>query len=553
MTDERNSISRRNVLAGLGTIGVGGALAGAGTSAFFSDKETFDGNKLVTGALDLKVDWQEHYSDWSDEESLANDPTGIYSNENQFGEFGSTDADGRFEVLMEDPATMEGYDPENYIGFPSQADVPLIWVPNGYADDFLRSTAIEAYPDTNNDGIQDYAAFNEKGWDICKEQADTPNVLSSELRTDSTPDGIGWDPNPQVTNPETPDPLIDITDVKPGDFGELTLSFHLCDNPGYVWLTGALHEEGTSENGHTEPEATDPDEEPNRVELLDEIQTQFWIDDGDNVFEPDNGETLLFEEPLSLREALALLENNDNGLGIPIQPETGQNGTNSSGLSPGVCPQTGVDRTSTSQDDFAEDTRPYRNPFCTDYGLTEAIKVEAESDEPDEPVLPDSGACETYETPYGEIRVCVNQEGNISSWETDPDNADGFCVDKVIVKGGRANEGGGNIYHYDDPTDVGGETYIGSSGDDETTLTTQFGDISHVSFCVSLEPDGGNGDGERECFVNSTTYYVGFSWWLPVDHANEIQTDSASFDIGFYTEQCRHNDGSGMRPETDDS
>ncbi|MFB6070928.1 MAG: hypothetical protein ABEJ76_07875, partial [Halanaeroarchaeum sp.] len=53
----------------------------------------------------------------------------------------------------------------------------------------------------------------------------------------------------------------------------------------------------------------------------------------------------------------------------------------------------------------------------------------------------------------------------------------------------------------------------------------------------------------RDCFAPSTTRYVGFAWEVPVDHANEIQTDSATFDLGFYTEQCRHNDGSGMAPE----
>jgi hypothetical protein len=55
---------------------------------------------------------------------------------------------------------------------------------------------------------------------------------------------------------------------------------------------------------------------------------------------------------------------------------------------------------------------------------------------------------------------------------------------------------------------------------------------------------------ERDCFVNSTTNAIGLSWWLPVDHANEIQTDSVSFDLGFYTEQCRHNDGTGQAAET---
>jgi hypothetical protein len=67
----------------------------------------------------------------------------------------------------------------------------------------------------------------------------------------------------------------------------------------------------------------------------------------------------------------------------------------------------------------------------------------------------------------------------------------------------------------------------------------------------------GGGMSDRNCFsavsandTNDQTHSVGFAWWLPVDHANEIQTDSATFDLGFYTEQCRHNDGEGMEPET---
>jgi len=36
---------------------------------------------------------------------------------------------------------------------------------------------------------------------------------------------------------------------------------------------------------------------------------------------------------------------------------------------------------------------------------------------------------------------------------------------------------------------------------------------------------------------------VSVVWWLPIDHGNQVQSDSATFDLGFYTEQCRHNDG----------
>ncbi len=535
MTEDENSISRRNVLAGLGAIGVGGALAGAGTSAFFSDKETFPNNKLVAGALDLKVDWQEHYSDWSDDEGVNNEPVegSIYDDDLQFappGDEEELETGERFEVLMEEPDN-----PEGYIGFPSQADEPLIWVHDDYADDFLRSTAIEAYPDFNNDGIQDFP----DDWDICEQDADTnkerDGVLSSDLRTNTNDEpwngsGIGGEPNPQTTMPG--DPLINISDVKPGDFGELTLSFHLCDNPGYVWLTGKLRD--ASENGLTEPERKDPDEEEDVVELLDEIKTQFWIDDGDNVYEPDDGEELLFPAPISLREALKLLETGNGGLGIPINPDGGGDG---SVFGPGTCLEEDFDSVQTGEEAFPDGTmRQQMNPFCSDFGLVEALKVE-DAD------LPDSGT-QTYTTPYGDVQITTSDRGTITSWDTDAtpngelDDEDGFCVSKVIVKGGRE---GANIYSYDADSN-------GSSGDDGTFTPPTDQDISNVSFCVDLKEQP---DGDRECFENSTTYYVGFSWWLPVDHANEIQTDSVEFDLGFYTEQCRHNDGSGMRPKDD--
>ncbi|WP_256545035.1 SipW-dependent-type signal peptide-containing protein [Halobellus inordinatus] len=54
---ERFEISRRKALAALGTIGVASAGAGLGTSALFTDEESFENNNLVAGSLDLFVDY----------------------------------------------------------------------------------------------------------------------------------------------------------------------------------------------------------------------------------------------------------------------------------------------------------------------------------------------------------------------------------------------------------------------------------------------------------------------------------------------------------------
>src|SRR6056297_1533294 len=60
-TTQLHDLSRRKVLAGLGAVGVASVGAGFGTSAFFSDRETFANNSLVAGELDLLVDLQQHY------------------------------------------------------------------------------------------------------------------------------------------------------------------------------------------------------------------------------------------------------------------------------------------------------------------------------------------------------------------------------------------------------------------------------------------------------------------------------------------------------------
>ncbi|MFC4405377.1 SipW-dependent-type signal peptide-containing protein [Haloarchaeobius iranensis] len=58
MSDKNTlGLSRRRVLGGLGAIGVASAGAGLGTSAYFSDSESFVNNILEAGELNLIVDW----------------------------------------------------------------------------------------------------------------------------------------------------------------------------------------------------------------------------------------------------------------------------------------------------------------------------------------------------------------------------------------------------------------------------------------------------------------------------------------------------------------
>ncbi len=55
MTDDRIELTRRKILAGTTAIGAAGLGAGLGTSALFSDEESFEGNSITAGTLDMRL------------------------------------------------------------------------------------------------------------------------------------------------------------------------------------------------------------------------------------------------------------------------------------------------------------------------------------------------------------------------------------------------------------------------------------------------------------------------------------------------------------------
>ncbi|MBM3272097.1 hypothetical protein FJY94_02320 [Candidatus Kaiserbacteria bacterium] len=102
--------------------------------------------------------------------------------------------------------------------------------------------------------------------------------------------------------------FFNFTDVKPGDYGEDTISIHVGSND--AWLCAAARITDDSDQSLTEPEladdlATSTFPGTNLGELDNVIQFAFWKDDGDNVFEPVAGtnggvaETIFLGGPLS--------------------------------------------------------------------------------------------------------------------------------------------------------------------------------------------------------------------------------------------------------------
>jgi len=328
MTEDTFNLSRRKALAALGTIGVASAGAGLGTSAYFSDQETFENNQLTAGTLDMKVAATEYYSDWSPDEA-------------------------------------------EHAGMAADTASTDIRLPAGEEQTDAQDIAIDIDGDS-------YAAF----FDALSTDADGNPYNRVNGGIAAASDGLCG------TESDADGPvIIDIEDVKPGDFGGAQFAFELCDNPGYVWLTGGL--ESASENGVTEPEADDPDEEGEVVELLDEIQVAYGvgpINDGSTAFEDTNAGFQPVDQ-YTLREFLEMAA---SGTGVPLAGDT------------------------------------------------------------------------------------------------------------------PAEQGGG----------TGRDCFAGS-------------------------PEEG-----------SAVHEVSVVWWLPIDHGNQVQSDSVTFDLGFYTEQCRHNDGEGTAVRT---
>ena len=88
--------------------------------------------------------------------------------------------------------------------------------------------------------------------------------------------------------------FFNLSDLKPGDSGENTISLHVEDNPAYVCAVVDNMED--NDLGLTEPESIlDATDGPGQGELSNEIRFFAWSElDGDNVWEPADDEPKLF-------------------------------------------------------------------------------------------------------------------------------------------------------------------------------------------------------------------------------------------------------------------
>ncbi|MFC5366393.1 SipW-dependent-type signal peptide-containing protein [Salinirubrum litoreum] len=549
MTDNGLDITRRKILGAVGTVGVASVGAGLGTTAFFNDTESFGNNIVQAGELDLVIDFEEHYS-------------------------GAAPADDLEYVRYVDPddANLE----TDEVGIPSQ-DNPLVAVNAAYSElpdpvkAYMDASAIDSFPDTDgreitvdgtdysnisssdaDDGIQDDIPVNGAQGDDSAECAylqplvpDNGDILSSSSRTQGQ---VGSGPNPQTT--DEGDPLVDISDAKPGDFGEVTFSLHNCGNPAYISISGELLE--NAENDLTEPEeevdGTGNASDDMNGELLDEASAVIWYDAGeDNEFEdagaepssdPTEGDNILQENETIIANANEVLRGN---LGMVLDTLEGGiplNGDLSTDFFEVVPESSNKEIDDIS--DFSNVLEPtdidYKGqPDCEDINpeYSEVAKIEGselESLEAGDTIGPDAST--------GGITITVDsvtrdsQTGEVLELEISTNKP----ITAVTPKGG-SSQGGGN-------SGPGFKVYEEPDGATLTNVTfaaPKNKALSYLLICYEPQPANPAAD-EREPFVNSTTAYIGFAWYIDPDVGNEIQTDSMKFNLGFEAEQARNND-----------
>ena len=105
----------------------------------------------------------------------------------------------------------------------------------------------------------------------------------------------------------TVEKYFDFVDLKPGDYGEDTISLHVENN---AWICAAAQITEDEDNDITEPEdevfGTNIDDDDGTADgdLDSDLQFAFWVDDGDNVYESQEGgegepEVIFLSGPLS--------------------------------------------------------------------------------------------------------------------------------------------------------------------------------------------------------------------------------------------------------------
>jgi predicted ribosomally synthesized peptide with SipW-like signal peptide len=564
MTDEKTqlyNLSRRKVLAGLGAVGVASAGAGLGTSAFFSDREAFTNNSLVAGELDLLVDWQQHYR--------MNGET-MFVNAHP-----DHDGDGEQSIAADNAAGQI-----RYSDFPDEEDEDSNGanIPSLDCDNIppLSEAEFGVDPTTGNEinslvQLADVKPGDSGEITFSLHLCDNSGYIWMQADGVSESEGVDTDPELAVDTNQVPDLANAINarlwydedcdnvydSAEPVDI-MLTLDFS--GSMLYDQFGGVVNDDDITTNGTTYSETT-------KIDLV-ELGTRQFIDflqnanadvevgvayfdgekSGDNeprtgILQPLTNDLSVVDGALSgLRQKLANVVSGGAG-STPTDGDGDPDPFAGSGIATGTYIGEGIDD---AQGELATNGRPSavaRNIVLSDgesFNGTGSTQFSSPTD-----AAADARAASP--TPATEVYT-INVNGSASTLQA--------------MAGPAGGAGGAPAFFYDldDPLNI--STVFGNLA----ALATQEKIIMEDTLAnVLAELAEGNGipldgnratlydelsdpadDEDRDAFRgDGVMHCVALEWELPFDVGNEVQGDTVSFDLGFYTEQERNNDGSG--------
>ncbi|MFB6069255.1 MAG: SipW-dependent-type signal peptide-containing protein [Halobacterium sp.] len=496
-------LTRRKILGAMGGIGAASVGAGLGTSAYFSDTETFP-NRIAAGQTDLRVDWQQ---------TLEQSPAV------QVNAYPDPDGDGTQSV--------GGLD----TGGPNKTTTPDM-IPDAcgkcadeeYAirqgDDEYCISAVEG--DVPVEEFYDFRTSNWSSNNIAVQAAETTRVflyressgdvylvvVNDALGDDGGGDAIvEYDGLDAATNQT--DPWVVATQDDPG---QSTSDSYAADRTEWHWNPGRT-DGGAA--GPLQPAAGHDGfciyVAPQTLNGITALQ----VLDGSASDVVD----LDLSEPFVVCSSTGLASGDELSTPEVYQSENAPNQQHLievSDLKPG-------DRGKTTFSLHVCDLEAYVWWYAANVSEFENGVTEPEADDPDEDGTEQSPGSNPELADAVQVRVWYDEDCD--------ENLDGG--EDVFFQGTLREA----LDVFTQSTG-GGAPGVPLDGD----RSTAYDEIVNGAPADGVDPN-------RECFPDQTTVCVGFEWWLPADHANEIQSDSVAFDLGFYLEQCSANDGSGQAPE----
>ena len=553
------SLSRRRVLGGLGAIGVASAGAGLGTTAFFSDSESFEGNTIATGELDLLVDWQQTYDFGDGRQFVSAHP--------------DHDGDGEQSVEIDGQVLRYSDFPDPDDEDSNGANIPELNCANVPP---LEEATFGTDPVTGEEmetlvQFADVKPGDSGEITFSLHLCDNPGYLWMQADNVTDDGGVLTGPEGEVD----PDNLGNL-----GDAIQATLWYDEdCDNvydpaePVDVMLTldfsgsmlysqygGVVSDDEIQVNGTIYPETTKIDlVEVGTRQFVDYLQAQsadvevgvaYFDGEGGDDTEPRTG----ILQPLTsdLSDVDAALSDLRQKLANVVSGGSGSTPVDGDG-DPDPFSNAGSIATGTYIGEGVDDAQGELQNGRSGVAKTNIVLSDGES-------FNGTGST-SFSSPQDAAddarAASPTPETNLYTI-----NVDGSASTLQAMAGPAGGSGGDPAFFFDVDNPVNIPSVFGQLAAlavaEKVIMQDTLGNVLDALEGGDGLPLDGNratiydelsdpsDDDDREAFRGNAMHCVALEWELPFDVGNEIQGDTLGFDLTFYTEQERHNDGSGM-------